>query len=117
VFRLLSYKLVQRGPSFPESLEASLTRDPPAYSARTRSRDGKEVSSQGALDVPADLANGMLGLFLRNLPGGGSENVQIVAFTPKPRFLAVLLGPAFDVRWVRELLCHGAVGGERNEGR
>ena len=26
-----------RGPSFPESLEASLTRDPPTYSARTRS--------------------------------------------------------------------------------
>ena len=98
VFRLLSYKLVQRGPSFPESLEASLTRDPPAYSARTRSRDGKEVSSQGTLDVPADLANGMLGLFLRNLPGGGgSENVQIVAFTPKPRLLDVLLGHATEV--------------------
>lgn len=77
VFRLLSYRLVQRGPSFPESLEASLTRDPPTYSARTRSREGKEANSQGALDVPADFANGMLGLLLRNLPAGGSENVQI----------------------------------------
>ena len=97
VFRLLSYKLVQRGPSFPESLEVSLTRDPPTYSARTRSREGKEVSGQGALDVPADLANGMLGLFLRNLPAAGSETVQIVAFTPKPRLLDVLLGPATRV--------------------
>ena len=97
VFRLLSYRLVQRGPSFPESLEVSMTRDPPVYSARTRSRDGKEASSQGTLDVPADLANGMLGLFLRNLPTGRSESVQIVAFTPEPRFLDVLLGPATGV--------------------
>ena len=97
VFRLLSYRLVQRGPSFPESLEASLTRDPPIYSARTRSREGKEANSQGTLDVPADLANGMLGLFLRNLPAGGSENVQIVAFTPKPRLLDVFLGQATGV--------------------
>ena len=55
--------------------------------------------TQGALDVPADLANGMLGL---DLLAGRFESVQIVAFTPKPRFLDVLLGPAFDVPWVRE---------------
>jgi len=97
VFRLLSYRLIQRGSSFPESLEVSVTRDPPFYSARTRSREGKEASRQGALDVPAELANGMLGLFLRNLPPGRSESVQIVAFTPEPRFLDVLLGPATEV--------------------
>ena len=73
-----------------------MTRDPPGYSARTRSREGKEASSQGALDVPGDLANGMLGLVLRNLPTGRSESVQIVAFTPEPRFLDVLLGPAAE---------------------
>ncbi len=97
VFRLLSYRLIQRGPAFPESLEVSMTRDPPVYSARTRSREGKEASSRGALDVPADLANGMLGLVLRNLPTGRSESVQIVAFTPEPRFLDVLLSPATAV--------------------
>lgn len=60
--------------------------------------------------VPADLANGMLGLLLRNLLAGRFESVQIVAFKPKPRVRDVLLGPAFDVPWVRELLRHGVVG-------
>jgi hypothetical protein len=36
-------------------------------------------SDLGALDVLADLANGMLGLFLRNLRAGRFEGVQIVA--------------------------------------
>jgi hypothetical protein len=67
--------------------------------------------AQGALDVSAGRANGILGLFLRNLVSRAYRSLR------KPRFLAVLLGPAFDVPWVRELLCHGAVGGERNEGR
>jgi hypothetical protein len=57
--------------------------------------------TQGALEVPADFANGMLGLFLRNLRAGRFESVQIRLRRP----------------WVRELLRDGAVGGERNEGR
>ena len=65
--------------------------------------------AQGALDVPAGLANGILGLFLRNLVSRAYRSLRVTPTAP--------LGPAFDVPWVRELLCHGAVGGERNEGR
>ena len=71
-------------------------------------------NTQGALEVPAGPANGMLELFLRNLRAARFERVQIVAL--KPRFLDVLLDPAFDVRGLRELLRDGAVGGEQNEG-
>ena len=73
--------------------------------------------TQGALDVPADLANGCGDSSSTICSPVVSRAYQIVAFTPKPRFLDVLLGPAFDVPWVRELLRYGAVGGERNEGR
>ena len=89
VFRLLAYKLVQRGPSFPEGSEVSFDR----ASGRYRARTGSNEPVEGPLDLPEDVHNGMTGMLLRNLPAGASANGHIVAFTPKPRLLRSTMRP------------------------
>ncbi len=86
-FRLEAYRLKQRGPSFPGA-EISFDRKSGRYQAKTRERVGAaEETASGEFDMPADLANGMTLLMLKNLPPGGRTTAQLAAFTPKPRLL------------------------------
>ncbi|HEX3176073.1 MAG TPA: hypothetical protein VHZ49_05305 [Methylomirabilota bacterium] len=94
VFTLLSYRLVQRGPSFPESLDATLDRETGRYTVRYRSdADTPEEVLKGKFEMPDDVYNGLLGTLMKNLPAGASTMVQIVAFTPRPRAVKMLLMP------------------------
>jgi hypothetical protein len=97
VFTLLSYRLVQRGPSFPESLDATMDRETGRYTVRYRAdEDSAEELMAGKLDMPDDAYNGLLSTLIKNLPTGGSVVVQIIAFTPKPRPVKMLLTPATE---------------------
>jgi membrane protein len=86
-FRLESYRLTQRGPSFPGA-EISFDRRSGRYRARTRARaEGPEDSASGELAMPADLYNGMALLVLKNMLPGEQATGQLAVFTPKPRLL------------------------------
>jgi hypothetical protein len=99
VFTLLSYRIVQRGPSFPETIEASIDRETERYEVRYRGdEDSPEETLKGKFSLPPDAYNGMLTTMLKNLPKGQSQQVQIVAFTPKPRLVKMLLAPAGEDR-------------------
>jgi hypothetical protein len=94
VFSLLRYRIVQRGPSFPETLDASIDREGERYEVRYRAdEESPEQTLSGRFALPADAYNGMLSLILKNLPGGESAVVQVVAFTPKPRVVKLQLLP------------------------
>jgi len=93
-FMLQNYRIVQRGPSFPETLEASMDRQSGRYEVRYRADDeSAEEHLTGTLAIPDDAYNGMLTLIVKNLRPGASETVSIVAFTPKPRVIALQLLP------------------------
>jgi hypothetical protein len=94
VFRLLGYRLVQRGPSFPETTEVAFERGDGRYRARV----GDE-SADGTLELPEDLHNGMTGVLIRNLPSGATGHGQVYAFTPKPRLLRTTLAPEGEDRY------------------
>jgi hypothetical protein len=95
VFTLLSYRLVQRGPSFPESIDANVDRSSGRYTVRYKGdEDSPEEVVKGTFDMPADAYNGLLSTLMKNLPTGESATVQIIAFTPKPRLVKMLLMPA-----------------------
>jgi hypothetical protein len=95
VFTLLSYRIVQRGLSFPETVEASIDRESGRYTVRYRAEeDSPEEFLAGEFEMPEDVYNGLLSTLLKNLPAGGSATVQIIAFTPKPRPVKMLLMPA-----------------------
>ena len=97
VFTLLSYRIVQRGPSFPESLEGSVDRSSGRYEVRYKGdEDSPEETLKGQIDLPSDVYNGLLSTLMKNMPAGNPATVQIVAFTPKPRFVKMLLKPAAE---------------------
>ena len=94
VFTLLSYRILQRGPSFPETVEATIDRATRSYHVRYRADDDSpEEVLTGSFEMPADVYNGLLGTLLKNLDAGAAQTVQIIAFTPKPRLVKMLLEP------------------------
>ena len=93
-FLLLSYRLAQRGPSFAEAQETAMDRAGGTY----KSRVGNDTN-EGRLDLPADLYNGMASVLLKNLPKGAGAEVQLAAFTPKPRLLRMELVPEAEERF------------------
>jgi hypothetical protein len=92
VFRLLTDHLVQKGPAFPHPLELSFD----ALSGRTTVRyvddAGKEKLATERLDLPSDVANGMVFTLLKNLPREAPQTkVSMVAATPKPRLVKLAI--------------------------
>jgi hypothetical protein len=82
VFRVMSYHLIERGPSFPQSIEVSFDRDTGRYRAKV-----DEKTDEGKIDVPEDVQNGILLVLLKNLPPGATSTGHMLAFTPKPHHL------------------------------
>jgi hypothetical protein len=87
VFLLESYHLVQKGPSFPKPLEATLDRTENRFEVRHRAEDGGELEVlEGKLELPSDVYNGMFFTLLKNIEkDAGMKTVSMVAFTPDPR--------------------------------
>jgi hypothetical protein len=86
--KLLSYKQIQRGPSFPADIEVAFTREPSHYEVKQRERgktDTEELS--GTIELPLDVYNGMTATVLNNLARGEIATGHVLAFTPKPRLV------------------------------
>jgi hypothetical protein len=92
VFTLISYRLVQRGPSFPDQLDVSIDRGTAQYTVRSQAgAQGKEEVLSGQVDLPKDVYNGMLITVSKNLQKGVDETVSMLAFTPAPQVVNVQL--------------------------
>jgi hypothetical protein len=92
VFTLISYRLVQRGPSFPEQLDVSMDRGTSEFTVRSKTgAQEKEEVVTGQVDLPKDVYNGMLITVSKNLQKGGDETVSILAFLPTPQVIKVQL--------------------------
>jgi hypothetical protein len=95
VLTLQSYRLVQRGPAFPEDTEIALERATGQYRVKTTAgTEGREEVLDGTLELPPDVYNGLVLTVAKNLPPGASETVHYVAFTPTPRLIQLELAPA-----------------------
>ena len=94
-FRLLSYRLTQKGPSFPRTLDFTL--DGRSGQARVRHVEGggeTKVEDDRLERVPLDLANGMVPTLLKNVrTEGGPMTFSMLAATPKPRLLKLVVTP------------------------
>jgi hypothetical protein len=91
VFTLIRYRLVQRGPSFPEQIDISVDRGTAEYTVRLQAENEKEEVLAGQVDLPKDLYNGMLVSMTKNLQKGVDETVSVLAFTPTPQVVKVQL--------------------------
>jgi hypothetical protein len=93
VFRLLSYHLVQRGPSFTTSSDVQFDRSGRYRARRRTTPDADEETAAGTIAIPDDVANGMMSTLLRNLPAGASASAHLLAFTPQAIVLDLHLTP------------------------
>ena len=97
VFTLMSYHIVQRGPSFPESIDARVDRRTGRYEVLYKGdEDSPEETLKGSFDMPGDVYNGLLSMLMKNMPVATPATVQIIAFTPKPRLVKMLIKPTTE---------------------
>jgi hypothetical protein len=86
-FRLVSDHLVQKGPSFPRTLDMRLEATGRVV-VRYTDDEGKERVEEEQMELPADLANGLVLTLLKNLRADGPPiEVGMVVPTPKPRLV------------------------------
>jgi hypothetical protein len=87
-FRLLSDRLVQKGPAFPHPIDVTIDGVSGQVKVRYADDAGKETLATERMALPTDIANGLLLTLLRNVPRGVSSiTVSLVAATPKPRLV------------------------------
>jgi hypothetical protein len=94
-FRLLRDHVIQKGPSFPTSLDASFDVSRGTATVRSRKKDEEEELKTESLKLPADLSNGLLFTLLKNVtPDTPKVESHFLAFTPKPRVLRLEITPS-----------------------
>ncbi len=94
-FRLISARLVQKGPTFPRALDMSVDAAKNRVTVHYVEEDGKEKTEDEKLELPDDLANGLILTLVKNLSfAGGPATVSLVAATPKPRVVKLEISSA-----------------------
>ena len=96
-FGLVTYRLVQKGPTFPRPIDMSLDRASGRCVVRTTDKDGKEKTYDETLKLPPDLANGMQTTILKNVRENTARlELPMVLATPRPRLVKLVIAPAGD---------------------
>ena len=98
VFRLISYHLVQKGPTFPRSIDMSFDTGSGAVAVRYAD-DGEQKDESKHVELPADLANGLILTLLKNVGPSSSASLSYVAATPKPRVVKLNVTAAGEERF------------------
>ena len=94
VFRLLTDHLVERGPSFKQAMDTSLDASTGQITVRYTNKNGKEDVLHERLELPPDLANGLLFTLVKDIqPSASKTAVSMLVTTPKPRLVRLEIVP------------------------
>ena len=84
-FQLLTYKQVQKGPSFKTPETLSLDTSTGKVSIQYTDKDGTAKTIADTVSLPPDLANGILPMLLTNVDPKVESTLSMLVATPKPR--------------------------------
>lgn len=99
-FRLASHHLVQKGPRFPQPLEMSIDVATGQVDVRYTDDDGEARTASERMELPPDLANGLILTLLKNAkPDAPPASFSYIAATPKPRLVKLDIGLAAPDRF------------------
>lgn len=91
-FRLLNYHLIQKGRAFPHPVAVSIDGSTGQVTVRSTDDDGKEKVATERLNLPRDVANGMILTLLKNIRSKAQQmTLSMVAATPKPRLVKLAI--------------------------
>lgn len=93
-FRLLTYHLVQKGPAFKRPLDMFVNASAGQVKIRYTDDDGEEKTIAERLELPADLANGIVTTLLADIdPKTPKTTLSMLVATPKPRLVKLEISP------------------------
>jgi hypothetical protein len=72
-FRLLTDHVSQKGPTFAHPMETSVDTATGEVTVRTKGDNGKEEAFDERMNLPADVANGLFFVLLKNIPANSAE--------------------------------------------
>jgi len=92
-FRLVSDQVEQKGPSFKQASKSWIDVRAGTITVQTFEK-GKEKTVTSHLDLPDDVANGLLLILLKNVDPSSETTVSFVAASTKPRVVKWNISPA-----------------------
>jgi hypothetical protein len=93
-FRMLSDHLVQKGPAFKRPMDVSINASTGVVTVHYKDDQNRDKTETAHLDLPPDLANGMVPIMLKNLPPGTqATTASLVVATPKPLLVKLVITP------------------------
>ena len=94
-FRLISYRLIQKGPSFKDQVDLSVVTSKEEVTVHSIDDKGKEKVETEHMKLPSDLSNGMILTLLKNVrPDEPLPQLTMLVATPKPRIVKLM--PTFQ---------------------
>ena len=93
-FKLIADHLVQKGPAFPRPLDLAIDGATGEVTVRYTNDHGEEKVESERMELPADLANGLITTLLKNLRAASTATLSMVAATPKPRLVKLKITAA-----------------------
>ena len=92
-FRVISDHHIQKGPAFSQPTDVFIEAETGQVTVRFNEK-GREVVEKNHLDLPPDLANGIIVNVLKNIkPEVPETKVSYLATTPKPRLVKFAITP------------------------
>jgi hypothetical protein len=93
VFKLVSDRLVQKGPAFKMPMEMSVDGKTGNVTVHVN-EDGKEKTYTEHLELPDDVANGLLGVVMKSVAWETPKTtLSMVVAAPKPRLVKLVVTP------------------------
>jgi len=93
-FQLITDHHIQKGPSFPQPMDLSIDVPSGQITVRSTGKDGKEEVKSEHMDLPPDLANGLILVIAKNIqPETPETKVSMVVAGPRPRLVKVAISP------------------------
>ena len=100
-FQLISDHRIQKGSSFPHPMDVMIDVHTGQVTVHSTGKDGKDEVKTDHLDLPPDLANGLVPVVLENLsPNSPPTTVSMVVATPKPRLVKLVISNVGDDKCV-----------------
>lgn len=96
-FQLISDHHIQKGPFFPHPIDLSIDAHTGEVTSRPAGGDSKQDVQVEHMDLPPDLANGLLLAITKNLqPESGQAKVSMIVASPKPRLVKLAISSAAE---------------------
>ena len=92
-FRLVSDQVEQRGPAFKQASKSWIDMRTGTITVQTFEK-GKEKTATSHLDLPDDVANGLLLILMKNIDPSSETTVSFVTASTKPRVVKWIISPA-----------------------